>query len=186
MGQSANRSASVARGAHLRLLGEEFGIETEARRTWRAIASDGVVKAKMLATPLRHTVNRLLREEDRADPLAKTALLLCAWARAGASEAQCRLVPTFLSDVVDSAFTGGAHRSADVLDREELALEAEEDRLTLELRLGVVTPALLREAAEANRAEAAVQLERARFYDRLARQMEAGLLVRAPFGQTAA
>jgi hypothetical protein len=63
-------------------------------------------------------------------------------------------------------------RSLEELDIIEQALEAREDALTLRRYVEPETPALLREAAEVNRQEALVQLERARVLESRARLVE--------------
>jgi hypothetical protein len=116
------------------------------------------------------------RKADGPCPLATVLLQLVLLANAGQTESALRTVPEAIDALLDDLFPASVARTLDELDELEAALEGRENQLALRRRLVADQPALLapvlREGAAADRAEAQVQLERARVQERLARRAE--------------
>lgn len=179
MAMHTNPRAALA-SSH-RLTAEDLRLDQESRIVWLAVTGEkfGPVMRRIAQTPLKWIVYRLRREGQRSCPLELIGRVIVGLAAVEVSEAQLRLLPLYLTRLIDECFTGAAHRSLDELDRDEQRVEARENELTLERRvcgLGDYTPEQLQDEALANEQEAAVQLERARYLRRLARQKGAGIL----------
>ena len=116
----------------------------------------------------RRLANR--RKQDGPRPLDEVALDLILCANLGAAEADLRAVPDFLHELIDDLNPAAVRRTLDELDVEEQRLEARENELALLRRVAGDSPALLRAEATVNRAEARVQMERARLLEATARR----------------
>lgn len=103
-------------------------------------------------------------------PLETVGVDIITLANLGRSESALRAIEHGIGALIDDLFPHVARRSLDELDLLEQQLEAEENDLTLRRRIEGDTPALLLKAAEVNRAEALVQMERARVLESKARR----------------
>lgn len=158
-----------------RLTPEDLLLEADARMLWLTITGEkhGNIMLRIARTPMRWVIYRLRRENHRSCPIELLGRLIVWLANAGVSEARLRMIPLFLTRVIEECFAGNAHRTFDEVDREELQLESREHELSLErhlVSLPACEPEQLEAEALANEQEAAVQLERARLLRRQARQ----------------
>lgn len=149
----------------------QHGVDERARELYTTVSKPVV---KFFGTsPLRWAVYRLLRADNPSRPLTLVARDITMYWLAGRSEAQVRRLVSFLEDYVDQLYGGGPPRDLAALDIEEGRCEARENETSLLLRLpGGETPARLRQAADADRREAHVSLERARARESRALELE--------------
>jgi hypothetical protein len=169
MASHTNPVSALARSD--RLLPEDLLLDTEARAVWRTVTADKSVMMRITGSPIRWIIYRLRKEAHRSCPLELTARLIVWLANAGVTEAHLRLIPLYLERVIENCFAGKAQRSLDEIDREEQQLEHRENELTLERRIGPVSPDTLEAEASVNEQEAAVSIERSRVLRRQARQL---------------
>jgi len=167
---SSNPSKVAFARGH-RLTPEAMDLGTEARDVWLAVTSNVALFAKLVATPLRHIIYRLRRENERSDPLEQIGRIIIAMAAVGYPESTVDLLIAHLQGVKVRCYPTGEHRSLRELDLEEAKLEATENKLAL-LRLHAgadVTPEHLKREADVNEREALLQMERARALRHLAK-----------------
>lgn len=154
-----------------RLVPGELPLEIEARAVWLTVTKERDIMRRITAGPFRWVIYRLRRKDHRSDPLVVTAQLIVWLANAGVSEAMLRLIPLYLTRVIECCFAGRSHRSLDEIDRDEQVAESRENQLALERRITNATPEQLETEAAANEAEACVNIERARVLRRLKTRM---------------
>jgi len=176
MSAHTNSRSALARGDRDRLLPEDLLLETEARAVWLVVTKDKSIMRRIAGGPLRWIVYRLRRKDHRSDPLELTARLIVWLANAGVTEAQLRLIPLYLTRVIENVFAGNARRALRDLDRDEQQLESRGNELMVARLTGDVTPDQLELEAEINEQEAAVELERGRQLRRDARRMRTVVL----------
>lgn len=165
-----------------RLFPEDLLLDTEARAVWLVVTKDKSIMTRIAAGPLRWVVYRLRRKDNRSCPLELTARLIVWLANAGVSEATLRLLPLYLTRVIENCFAGTAARSLAEIDRDEQRIESRENELALERRITTPTVEQLEDEAAVNEQEATISTERARVLRREARRLRTGIL---PFPQPA-
>ena len=123
----------------------------------------------------RHEVYWRLQGRMKVDgprPLETLFGDLVLLANLGRPESALRAIEAEVGAVIDDLYPAAVRRDLDALDLAECELEAAENLVTLRRRMQGDTPALLREAAVIDRAEAVLQLERARVLETTARRLE--------------
>lgn len=154
---------AFAREARPRRSPEELAVYDRARATAHAVQARPAVRAQLVRGSRGHRWYHATRTDNSTSTLARLGEDIVALYNAGATEAEVALIEDFVRGLRLDLF-GTATRSIDELDREEAAIEAEENVLSLEARI-TGSPMILRRAAKAFRREAAIELERARVYD---------------------
>jgi hypothetical protein len=170
MAVHTNTRAALARSD--RLTPEDLLLDQETRTIWCAVTADRDVMRKVTTGPIRWVIYRLRRESNRSCPLELLARIIVWLANAGVSEATLRMIPLFISRVIEECFAGSAHRTLNELDREKCGIEATEHALELDRRIegaDTLSPDALEAEALADEREASVDIERARLLRRVAR-----------------
>jgi hypothetical protein len=110
--------------------------------------------------------------ERMQSALAKVMEEQVALANAGASEAEVLALALPLAEHAHALFAGTARRSEGEIDRDNHQAEFRESHCRTERLAGNRSPAVYRLEAEACRASAAVDLEKASCWDAIARRIE--------------
>lgn len=174
---TGSRTRSNFQPAHpdrLRLFPEDLGVYERCRQVFLGWARKEMRPQwlKLVHSPVRALLYRWISPRLSREGLAAVMVAIVYADREGYPESELRAPARCLDELVDELKVGNNHRSLDELDLIEDDLEAAENHATLRRRIEGDTPALLREAAEINRREAQVQLERARLLEREARIQE--------------
>jgi hypothetical protein len=163
-------TTAFARGG--RLTPAEMSLGEEARQVWLVVTSNKLLRELLMATPVKHIIYRLRKENERSDPLELLARIIVTMAAVGYPESTVDLLILHLQGVKARCYVGNAHRSLDELDVEEVKHEAQENELAIRRRIAgdAVTPEQLLAEAQVNELEATLQFERAKELRRRARQ----------------
>jgi hypothetical protein len=153
-----------AREARPRRSPEDLAVYDRARATAHAVQARPAVRAQLVRGRRGHRWYHATRADNSTSTLARLGEDIIALYNAGATEAEVALIEEYVRTLRLDLFSAGAQRSLDELDREEAAIEAEENILSLEARI-TRSPMALRRAAKVFRREAAIEIERARVYD---------------------
>jgi hypothetical protein len=167
---------AFARGG--RLTPAEMNLGEEARQVWLVVTSNKLLRELLMATPLKHIIYRVRKENERSDPLELLARIIVTMAAVGYPESTVDLLILHLQGVKARCYVGNAHRSLEELDVEETQHEAHENELVLIRRIAgdAITPEQLLREADANEREATLQLERAKELRRQARRGQGRVL----------
>ena len=164
-----NSTAAFARGH--RLTPEAMNLGDETRDVWHVVTENEGLFARLIASPIKHIIYRLRREENRSDPLEQLDRIIVTMAAVGYPESTVDLIVAHVQGVKVRCYPTGEHRPIRELDLEEAKLEAHENKLTI-MRLHAgddVTPEHLVREAEINEREGALQFERARVLRHMAK-----------------
>jgi hypothetical protein len=157
---------------------EELQLDARAQRVYTLVTARNEVRVALTTGPRKWWYYRRRRKTatEASRTLTELGVEIIDLCAAAANESELRTIETFVHDLIDDLFVGNAHRTEDELDRDEQTSEARENALSLEIRIAEQhqdpgLAGMLSEAADADRAEALTQLERARYRDRLSRQL---------------
>lgn len=174
-----NPRAALARSD--RLIPEDLRLDEDARELWRTVTEEKESMKRVAAGPMKWVIYRLRRAGERSCPAELLGRLIVWLANAGVTEAKLRLIPMFLSRVIDDCFAGASHRALAEIDVEEQRLESLENERTirrLTLSVDRMSAEELESEAKTNEQEAAINAERARVLRRRARQLRNGITFR--------
>lgn len=172
-----NLPAALARPE--RLIPEDLRLAEEARALWKVVTDDKAAMTRIAKTPMKWVIYRLRKAAERSCPLELLGRIVVWLANAGVSEAKLRMIPQFVSRVIDDCFAGASHRPLAEIDVDEQRIESRENEgtvLRLTRTIDALSPDDLEAEASTNEQEAAINTERARVLRRRARQKRSGVL----------
>lgn len=165
----AQNAASLARAA---ILAGMLRIDERSHQVYATNLERPKVR-QTLFTSLRQFVwRRMLKTENASRPLTAVQMQMIELALAGANDAQLQLFEVALRETREALFEEVPRRPLEVLDIAENVEESRENDFVLRRRVRGADPKQLREEAQANRREAATQLERAAVLERHATELE--------------
>lgn len=165
-----------------RLTPEDLLVDQDARIVWHTITGEkqGPIMKALASTPMKWVFYRVRRENDRSDPLELLARMMIWMANVGVTEARLRMIPLYLTRVIEECFAGTSHRALAEIDRDEQAAENRENEISIaRLTSTSVTAEDFDAQAIADEIQATCLMERARVCKRKARQLRQNLGVLA-------